>query len=82
MWDFLTALLQSQGFSALVIFAEAGAIAYLYRRTQKRHEEIVQLYQKRVQDIKESRDDYEELARNLDKSIDLLIKVFRQRNGG
>lgn len=81
MWDFLTALLESQGFLALIIFAEAGAIVYLYRRTSKRHDEIVTLYEKRMKDLKESRDDYEELARNLDKSIDLLIRVFR-KNGG
>jgi len=81
MWDFLTALLQSQGFSALIIFAEAGAIVFLYRRTLKRQDEIVSIYEKRMKDLKESRDDYEELARNLDKSIDLLIKVFR-KNGG
>ena len=48
---------------------------------QKKQEEVVKLYEKRVEDVSESKEDYEELAHKLDQSIDLLIKVFK-RNGG
>jgi hypothetical protein len=81
MWDFLKAVLENYGFVALVQVAQAGAIIYLYKTNQKKQSEIVDLQEKRIEDVKESKDHYEELARNLDKSIDLLIEVFK-RNGG
>lgn len=81
MWDFLAAVLKEYGLVALIQVAQTAAIVYLFRINQKRQDVIVQLYEKRMKDVKESKDHYEELSRNLDKSIDLLIKVFR-RNGG
>jgi uncharacterized protein YlxW (UPF0749 family) len=50
-------------------------------KADKLQEQIISLYEKRVSDVTESKDAYEELVNNLDKSIDLLIKVFR-KNGG
>ena len=81
MWDLLTEIFKSHGISALLIFVEAVVIAYLFRTNQKKQDQIVELYEKRVEDVSESKEDYEELAHKLDQSIDLLIKVFK-RNGG
>ncbi len=81
MWDFLKLILQDYGLLALIQVAQAGVIAYLFRTNQKKQDEIVKLYEKRVEDVSESKEDYEELSHKLDQSIDLLIKVFK-RNGG
>ena len=81
MWDFLQLVLKDYGLLALIEVIEVVAIIYLFRLNQKKQEEVVKLYEKRVEDVSESKEDYEELAHKLDQSIDLLIKVFK-RNGG
>jgi len=81
MWEFLTEILKSGGFLALTVVPLVGAIVYLFRSNQKKQEQLLDLYEKRVKDVTESKEDYEELAHKLDQSIDLLIKVFK-RNGG
>ena len=81
MWELLAEVFKVHGLSALIMGVEAIVIAYLFRVHQKRQDEIVKLYEKRVEDVSESKEDYEELAHKLDQSIDLLIKVFK-RNGG
>ncbi len=81
MWDFLKLLLQDYGLVALIQVVEVVAIIYLFRLNQKKQAEVIKLYEKRVEDVSESKEDYEELAHKLDQSIDLLIKVFK-RNGG
>lgn len=81
MWEFLTEILKSGGFLALTVVPLIGAIMYLFRSNQKKQEQLLELYEKRVKDVTESKEDYEELAHKLDQSIDLLIKVFK-RNGG
>jgi len=81
MWDFLGQIFQSGGFFALVSVVEAGVIAYLFRSNQKKQDQLLDFYEKRVKDVTETKEDYEELAQKLDKSIDLLIKVFK-KNGG
>lgn len=81
MWEFLTEILKSGGFLALTVVPLVGAIMYLFRSNQKKQEQLLELYEKRVKDVTESKEDYEELAHKLDQSIDLLIKVFK-RNGG
>jgi len=81
MWEFLQALFQTYGLVALLVAVETGVIGYLFRLNQKKQEEIIKLHEKRVEDIVESKEDYEELAHKLDQSIDLLIKVFKN-NGG
>lgn len=87
-WEFLGMLLQDYGLLAVIEVAQIGIIVYLFRlldgkEAQKLElsERLLDLSGKRLEDAKEEREDYEELSRNLDKSIDLLIKVFRQRNG-
>lgn len=81
MWEFLQAVLQDYGLVALILIVETSVIGYLFLLNQKKQEEIVKLYEKRVEDVVESKEDYEELANKLDQSIDLLIKVFKS-NGG
>ena len=78
MWDLFLALLQNYGLLALVLAGETSVIAYLFWLNQKRQEEIVKLYEKRIEDIIESKEDYEELAHKLDQSIDILIKAFKK----
>ena len=81
MWDFLQLIFKDYGILALIEVVEVVAIVYLFRLNQKKQEEVVKLYEKRLEDVSESKEDYEELAHKLDQSIDLLIKVFK-RNGG
>lgn len=81
MWDLLLLLLKDYGLMALIGVTEAAAIVFLYRANQRKNEQLLDLYEKRVKDVTESKEDYEELAHKLDQSIDLLIKVFK-RNGG
>ena len=81
MWEFLQLVFKDYGLLALIEVAEVIAIVYLFRLNQKKQEEVVKLYEKRVEDVNESKEDYAELAHKLDQSIDLLIKVFK-RNGG
>lgn len=81
MWDLLLALLQQQGPTALVVALLAAAIIYLYRQNENKAAEIVILHEKRLSDALSCKDDYEALAKNLDKSIDLLVEVFRSKNG-
>jgi len=82
MWDFLQLVFKDYGLLALIEVVEVVVIVYLFRLNQKKQDEIVKLYEKRVEDVSESKEDYEELAHKLDQSIDLLIKVFRKNNGG
>ncbi len=82
MWDFLQLVFKDYGLLALIEVAEVVVIVYLFRLNQKKQDELVKLYEKRVEDVSESKEDYEELAHKLDQSIDLLIKVFRKNNGG
>ena len=81
MWELLNSIFQNYGLSILVHFLELGAVTYLFFLSQRRQREIVILYEKRLRDVSESKEDYSELAHKLDQSIDLLIKVFK-RNGG
>jgi len=88
LWEFLGMLLENYGLLSVVTAIQIGIIAYLFRLLGSKEEEkikltekLLELSEKRLEDAKEEREDYEELARNLDQSINLLIKVFRQRNG-
>lgn len=81
MWDFLQLVFKDYGLLAVIQIVEAAAIIYLYRMNQKKNDQVIDLYEKRVKDVTENKEDYEELAHKLDQSIDLLIKTFK-RNGG
>lgn len=88
MWEFLTAILEQYGVLAVMQVLELGAIIYLFKLINKKDDEskelqekILSLSEKRLQDLKEERENYEELSENLDKSIKLLIEVFKKQNG-
>ena len=84
MWDFLSEVLKSGGVVALLQVAQLIAIGYLYKQGQSKDElvqqkdtQLLEMSEKRLQDALESRDDFEELSKNLDRSIDLLIKIIK-----
>jgi hypothetical protein len=43
-------------------------------------EKLLELYEKRLQDIKDERVRYEELAEDLDKSLKLVVEVFKEKS--
>jgi len=87
-WEFLRTLLENYGLLALVEVVQIFVIVHLFRLLNSKElekfkltEKLLELSERRLEDAKEEREDYEELARNLDKSINLLVKVFQHRNG-
>src|SRR5574338_175665 len=86
-WELLSTLLKQYGLLAIVELAQAGLIVWMLRvhahqekEKAKLQDKLLELSEKRLEDAREEREDYEELARNLDKSINLLIKVFRKKS--
>ena len=86
-WEFLSIMLNQYGPLALVELGQAALIVWVLRQYSCQEKEkvkfqelLLELSEKRVEDAREEREDYEELARNLDKSINLLIKVFRKKS--
>lgn len=87
-WDFASLLVREYGLLALIELVQAGMIFWLFRIQQKLEQErsvlqdkLLELSEKRLEDAREEREAYEELSRNLNKSIDLLIKAFRKKHG-
>ncbi len=88
MWEFFQAVFEATGVLGLLCFIEAGALIFAYRIYQKKDSKVESLQQaildmseKRREDIIEEREKYEELSQDLDKSLNLLIKIFKKRNG-
>ncbi len=81
MWELISALFAEYGVTALIGVVGLSVSAHLFTANQRLQKEIGKLYEKRLVDVSESKEDYAELAHKLDQSIDLLIKVFK-RNGG
>ena len=81
MWELISNLFTEYGITALISVGGLSISAYLFTINQRLQREIIKLYEKRLVDVSESKEDYAELAHKLDQSIDLLIKVFK-RNGG
>jgi transcriptional regulator GlxA family with amidase domain len=88
MWDFLLELLKTHGLLSVIQVAQAVVIVYLFRESQKKdkaihtlNDKLLAQSEKRLEDALEEKESYEELARGLDRSIDLLIKVFKKQNG-
>jgi len=56
-----------------------------YQKKDKKIEDLqkdlLEMSEKRREDVVEEREKYEELAKDLHKSVDILIKVFKKRNG-
>jgi len=80
MWDFLSAIFNTYGLIALIEVAEVIAIVYLFRLNQKKQEELLAQSERRLEDVIEEREKYQELASDIEKSIDLLVKVLK-KNG-
>ncbi len=81
MWEFLMEVFKVGGFLAVIEVAQVVALFYLFRALRQKEAQLLDMSEKRLKDVTESKEDYEELAKNLDKSIDLLIKVFKKQNG-
>lgn len=84
-WVFLTFLLKEYGVMAVAFVGLLGIVAYQFKLLKASEvdktnlqNKLLELSEKRLADAKEERQDYEELARDLDKHINLLIKVFRK----
>jgi len=80
MWEFLSAVFNTYGFIALIGVVEAAAIVYLFRLNQKKQEDLLAQSERRLEDVIEEREKYQELASDIEKSIDLLVKVLK-KNG-
>ncbi len=88
MWDFFLAIFNAAGIIGLICIAEAVLLYLLLRAYQKKdgrieelQKQVLEMSEKRREDIIEEREKYEDLAGDLHKSLDLLIKVFKKRDG-
>ena len=84
-WVFLTLLLKEYGVMAVAFVGLLGIVAYQFKLLKASEvdktnlqNKLLELSEKRLADAKEEREDFEDLARDLDKHISLLIKVFRK----
>ncbi len=77
---FLTAVLQAHGLLAVIEILEAVLIVYLFRQIRGKDQQLIEQSEKRLEDVVEEREKYQELASDIEKSIDLLIKVLK-KNG-
>ncbi len=88
MWEFFSAIFEAVGIIGLVCLVEAALLFWVLRAYQKKDKRIedlqstlLEMSEKRREDVIEEREKYEELAQDLHKSLDVLIKVFKRRNG-
>ncbi len=88
MWDFFKAIFDSTGVVGLACALEAILLFIVLRAYQKKDVKIedlqntlLKMSEQRREDIVEEREKYEELSKDLHKSLDILIQVFKRRNG-
>ncbi len=88
MWDFFKSVFETTGVLGLACVLEATLLFLVLRAYQKKDLKIEDLQntlldmsEKRREDIVEEREKYEELSKDLHKSLDVLIRVFKRRNG-
>lgn len=88
MWDFFTAVFQQTGVLGLACVLEAIVIVAVIRLCYKKdlkvdelQKQLLAMSEKRLLDVVEERTKYEELSQDLNKSISLLIQVFKKRSG-
>ncbi len=88
MWEFFADIFEATGIIGLICLVEAALLFWVLRAYQKKDKRIediqtilLEMSEKRREDIIEEREKYEELAQDLHKSLDVLIKVFKKRNG-
>lgn len=80
MWEFLTAILQTHGLLALIEAIQCILIVYLFRQIKEKDQALSAQAEKRLEDVIDEREKYQELAKGIEKSIDLLVKVLK-KNG-
>ena len=80
MWEFLTAILQTHGLLALIEAVQCVLIVYLFKQIRDKDNQLISQSEKRLGDVVDEREKYQELASDIEKSIDLLIKVLK-KNG-
>lgn len=80
MWEFLTAILQTHGLLALIEAVQCALIVYLFKQIRDKDRQLISQSEKRLEDVVDEREKYQELASDIEKSIDLLIKVLK-KNG-
>ena len=88
MWEFFQSIFDAAGIIGLVCLVETVLLFVVlkaYQKKDKRIEDLqntlLEMSEKRTEDVIEEREKYEELARDLQKSLDVLIQVFKRRNG-
>lgn len=84
-WSFLTLLLKEYGLVSIALVGLLGIVVHLFRQLKAEQtkntnlqDKLLELSEKRLADAKEERQDYEELARGIDKHIEILIKILRR----
>jgi len=80
MWEFLTEIFKTHGLLALVEVVQCVLIVYLFKQIKTKDLQLLTLSEKRLEDVVEEREEYQELATSIERSIDLLIKVLK-KNG-
>lgn len=96
MWEFFLHILKNYGVLGIFSALELGAIFWLYRKVEQKdaligtlHKEIKTLSEKRLEDagkrledVVEDRERYEDLTKELTSNLDVVIKmVSKYRNG-
>jgi len=87
MWDFFQSIFEATGIIGLICLLEAVLLFLVLKAYQKKDKRIedfqttlLGMSEQRREDVIEEREKYEELAKDLQKSLDMLIKVFKRRN--
>lgn len=88
MWDFFAEVFKQTGIVGLVCVVEAIVAIVLLRmyrtkdsRVDELQKDLLEMSEKRLADVVEEREKYEELSQDLNKSINLLIQVFKKKSG-
>ena len=88
LWQFLTEVFKVTGVTGLICLVEAGLLYLAIRLYQRKDQKVDDLQvdllamsEKRREDTIEEREKYEDLAQDLNKSVQLLVEAFRKRNG-
>lgn len=86
-WRFLLWFFENNGPLAGLVVAQSIALVALYRQNQRLDreksqymEQLLEASHRRLQDLIEEKEQYDELASNLDRTTRLLIDAFRSRS--
>ena len=88
MWEFLLAVYQQTGVLGLLCVAMSLIVCIVIRmfhikdkRVGELNQQLLAMSDKRLEDVIEDRDKYEDLSKDIHKTINLLIKVFKKQSG-